>query len=206
MAWKQVLPFDVQKMGTRKGWCLMNCRLGFGIQNGTYKSAKDDMEAQKKEGTFHTDGLPSNVAVPVYFDTASPNEHVMVDDHTNFYSDGKYVSSLVGWTILGWGEKCDGVRVVEQVPDPAPQPTPTQGFLPAKGFWQRGDNDARIGKMDSWLRATFPRYTRPCALGNYFGTCTESAVREFQRRVHLTPDGKVGKLTYEKMQQYGFKG
>lgn len=124
MAWKQVKEFDINKMGTTKGMCLMNCRLGFGIMTGTYPSAKADMEAQKKEGTFHTTGLPDNVAVPVYFDTSSPYEHVMIDDHTTFYSDGKHITSLVGWKIIGWGEKCDGVRVVEQVPDEVPEPTP----------------------------------------------------------------------------------
>lgn len=130
MAWKQVRNFDVSKMGTKQGWCLMNCRLGFGIDRGTYASAKDDMEAQKKEGTFHTTDLPSNVAVPVYFDTSSKYEHVMVDDHTKFYSDGKYVSSLNGWKILGWGEKCDGQRVVEWVNDPEPTPEPEPEPIP----------------------------------------------------------------------------
>ena len=122
MAWKQVIEFDHNKMGTKKGWCLQNCRLGYGIATGTYPSAKVDMEAQKKEGTFHTTDLPSNVAVPVYFDTSSPNEHVMVDDHGDFYEDGHYVGSLAGYTILGWGEKCDGVRVVEKVEDIQPEP------------------------------------------------------------------------------------
>ena len=31
MAYKQVRSFDPQKMGTRKGYCLMNTRLGFDI-------------------------------------------------------------------------------------------------------------------------------------------------------------------------------
>lgn len=125
MAWKQVRDFDKNKMGTRKGYCLQNCREGFGIPTGTYPSAKADMEAQKKEGTFHTTGLPSNVAVPVYFDTTSQYEHVMVDDHGDFYEDGHYVGSLAGYKILGWGEKCDGQRVVEFVNEPEPQPEPT---------------------------------------------------------------------------------
>lgn len=124
--WKQVIEFDKNKMGTKKGWCLQNCRLGYGIATGTYPSAKADMEAQKKDGTFHTTDLPSNVAVPVYFDTSSPNEHVMVDDHGDFYEDGHYVSSLAGYTILGWGEKCDGVRVVEKVEDVQPEPEPVK--------------------------------------------------------------------------------
>lgn len=203
MAWRQVKSFDVQKMGRTKGMCLMNCRLGFGIPKGTYKSAKDDMEAQKKEGTFHTDGLPSNVAVPVYFDVPSVYEHVMVDDHTTFYSDGKHVTSLAGWKILGWGEKCDGVRVVEYVAD-KPEPV-IQGFLPSRGYWKQGDVDARIGKLMSFMRAKYPRYTSTKALGNVYGPYAVASIKEFQKRVGLTPDGLIGPKTYDKLTQCGFR-
>lgn len=206
MAYKQVRSFDPQKMGTKQGWCLMNVRLGFGITTGTYPSAKADMEAQKKEGTFHSGLPPTNIAVPVYFNTSSKYEHTMADDHGVFYSDGKRLTSIAGWTVFGWGEKCDGVRVVEYVPDPAPTPQPTPSFLPAKGYWGRGDNDARIGQLASFMRATFPRYTGACALGNYFGSCIESSIRNFQRRTNLVPDGCVGEKTYAKLKQYGFKG
>lgn len=206
MAYKQIRNFDVQKMGNRKGYCLMNVRLGFGIDRGTYASAKADMEAQKKEGTFHAGQLPpTNIAAPIYFDTSSPYEHVMADDHGIYYSDKKRVASLVGWNLLGWGEKCDGVRVVEFVPDPAPTPTPT-GFFPPKGYWAPGDKDARVGKLASFMRATFPAYTSPNALGNYYGPFLTAAVREFQRRTGLQTDGKTGPKTYAKLVQYGFKG
>lgn len=205
MGFYQVLGFDPQKMGTRKGWCEMNCRLGYGIQTGTYPSAKADMEAQRAERILHEgETPPTNISVPVFFDTSSVYEHVMVCDRGIWYSDGKRLSSIAGWKIIGWGEKMDGVRVVDFSPDPEPQPT--TGFLPARGYWQKGDRDGRIGKMDSWLRAMYPRYTPPCALGNYFGNCTESAVREFQRRTNLVPDGKVGALTYAQMKIRGFNG
>ena len=36
MAWQQELNFNINKMGTKKGWCLQNSRLGFGINKGTY--------------------------------------------------------------------------------------------------------------------------------------------------------------------------
>lgn len=207
MAFKQLLNFDVQKMGSKKGYCLMNVRLGFDIPNGTYKSAKADMEAQIAEGTFHRGELPpSNIAAPIYFDTSSPYEHVMADDHGIYYSDKKRVASLVGWNLLGWGEKCDGVRVVEYVPDPTPPtPTPT-GFLPAKGYWTRGDRDARVGQLASFMRATFPAYTSPNALGNLYGPYLMASIREFQKRVGIVADGKTGPITYAKLQQYGFKG
>lgn len=119
MAWRQVKSFNLSKMGTKKGWCLQNVRLGFGINVGKYPSAKADMEAQKKGGTLHPiSTLPTNVAVPVYIDSSSQYEHVIVSDKGVYYSDGKRLSSLNGLKCFGWGELCDGVRVVEYVADP----------------------------------------------------------------------------------------
>jgi len=205
MAYEQVLKFDPQKMGTRKGWCLMNCRLGFGINKGTYPSAKADMEAQQKEGCFHAGELPpTNIAAPIYFDTASQYEHVMVADHGTYYSDGKRLTSLAGWKLIGWGEKCDGVRVVKYTDGPAPQPVP--GFLPAKGYWAYGDNDGRIGQVASFMRAKFPAYTNKKALGNYFGPYLKASITEFQRRTGLERDGRIGPKTYAMLKKYGFKG
>lgn len=115
MSWKQVKTFNVGKMGTRKNWCLMNARLGFGINTGKYASAKADMEAQSRSGTLHAGYPPSSISVPVYLDTSSPYEHVVVCDHGNYYSDGVLISKPKG--LFGWGELCDGVRVVEWVGD-----------------------------------------------------------------------------------------
>lgn len=115
MAWQQVLNFNIKKMGTKKGWCLLNARLGFGITKGTYASAKADMLAQKAKGTLHSLPVPTNVSVPVYVDTISVYEHIMVCDHGTYYSDGKKVAQPAH--IFGWGELCDGVRVVKWVAD-----------------------------------------------------------------------------------------
>ena len=88
----QTLNFNPRKMGTRPGWCLMNCRLGFGIQRGCFPSAKADMESQKKNKTLHDiKTLPTNCAVPVYCDTVSQYEHVVVCDHGTWYEDGKKI-------------------------------------------------------------------------------------------------------------------
>lgn len=137
MAWEQVKPFSVAKMGTRKGYCLQNTRLGFGIMQGKYPSAKADMEANKAAGTLHPMPAPANVAVPVYVDTTSKYEHVMVDDHGTYYSDGKRLTSANGLKFFGWGETCDGVRVVKFVNDPVP---------PASDF-KVGDNVT----LKSWV-------------------------------------------------------
>ena len=115
MSWQQVLPFNLSKMGTKKGYCLQNDRLAFGITKGTFASAKADMESQKKNGTLHYDNPPANVAVPVYVDSTSIYEHVVICDHGTYYSDGKKVSKPA--KIFGWGELCDGVRVVKWVED-----------------------------------------------------------------------------------------
>lgn len=126
MAYQQYRAFDPAQMGTKKGYCLMNARLGFGITKGTYPSAKADMDAQIREGTFHVELPPANIAVPVYFNTSSPYEHVMVCDHGVYYSDGKIINPIDFnvWKPFGWGEKCDGERVVNVVPDPEPTPEP----------------------------------------------------------------------------------
>lgn len=120
MALKQVIDFDVNKMGKKPGYCLQNVRLGFGIPSNYY-DAKADMEANKAAGTLHDIAtLPNNVAVPVYLDTDSPYEHIIVSDHGTLYSDGKKLTSLEGWKAFGWGELMNGVRVVEFVEDPKP--------------------------------------------------------------------------------------
>ena len=125
MAWKQIVNFDLNKMGREPGLCLKNVRLGYGIPP-KYASARDAMNAAKANGTFH-EGLdiPTDVAVPIFAETGSPYAHVMVDYYGDVYSDGKHLTTLKGMTIVGWSETLNDVRVVEFVADPAPAPAPT---------------------------------------------------------------------------------
>ena len=124
MAWKQIVGFDLSKMGTTPGLCLQNVRLGYGVPP-KYASARDAMNASKAAGTFH-DGLdiPTDVAVPIFAETGSPYAHVMVDYYGDVYSDGKHLSSLKGMTVVGWSETLNDVRIVERVAEPAPAPAP----------------------------------------------------------------------------------
>lgn len=206
MGWKQIKSFDPSKMGTRKGYCLQNVAKGFGIYPSPdpSASAKQDMERNAARGTLHRDSnFPTQVAVPVYLDTASPYEHIIVADHGTYWSDGKRLTSLAGLTVIGWGEWCNGYQIVVSTPDPVP-PAPS-GFLPAKGYWCRGDKDPRIAQEASFMRKTFPAYTPAAALGPEYGPNLEKAVKEFQRRTGLKADGMTGQITYEKMRQYGFR-
>lgn len=115
--WKQIKAFNIKKMGTKKGYCLQNVRLGFGIP-AKNASAKVDMEANKKAETLHDiKTIPTNVSVPVYVDTTSKYEHIIVCDKGTYYSDGKRLKSTKGLKFFGWGETCNGVRVVEKIKD-----------------------------------------------------------------------------------------
>lgn len=115
MPYVQVRSFNPDKMGKRDGWCLMNTRLAFGINTGKFASAKADMESQRANGTLHPiSTLPTDCAVPVYINTVSPYEHVEVCvNGKTWYSDGKIVKAPAKGTIFGWGELCDGTRVVK---------------------------------------------------------------------------------------------
>ena len=198
MAYEQVLSANPKSMGTQKGWCLQNVRLAFGIKVGKYPSAKADMLAQKKAGTLHPlSTIPTNCAVPVYLDTASQYEHVELYDRGIWYSDGKKVSAPASSTVFGWGELCDGVRVVKAVSG--------NSFLPAKGYWGFGDNDSRVGVLAGFMRATFPAYTSNKALGNYYGKYLQASIKEFQKRTGLYQDGCCGPRTYAKLKEFGFK-
>lgn len=118
--WQQVRSFSLSRMGTTPGYCLMNCRLGFGINSGTYASAIADKNAQAANGTLHDarSAPPSELQVPVYINTGDPNGHVVVWDRGTVYSDGQRITNGLNYyglaNVWGWGEFCDGVRVVQQ--------------------------------------------------------------------------------------------
>lgn len=123
MAWEQVKPFNLSKMGTKAGYCLQNVRLAFDVPP-KYADAKAAMLANKNAGTLHDmSTLPKNVAVPVFVDTSSVYEHIEVSDRGTFYSDGKKVSNPMSQRFFGWGETLNDVRIVKWVDDPKPTPT-----------------------------------------------------------------------------------
>lgn len=126
MNYVQVRQFNPAKMGTRPNYCLQNCRIAFEPEiPPKYEDARQAMEANKKAGTLHSmDTLPMNCAVPVFVDTPSRYEHVIISDKGTFYSDGKVVGRNAFASYFGWGETLNDCRVVDPVPDPEPQPEP----------------------------------------------------------------------------------
>lgn len=120
----QVVSFNPKKMGTKKGWCERNVRLGYGLP-AMCGSAKEDMEFNKKNGALHPiSTLPKNVSVPVFVDTTCKDEHIEACDKGVFYSDGKILTNPYSQKFFGWGEYCAKARVVKEVKKPTPTPKP----------------------------------------------------------------------------------
>lgn len=91
---------------------------------------------------------------------------------------------------------------------PKPTTVPTtkkESFLPARGYFKKGDVSTNVGKIAIFMRKNFPSYTSEKALGNTYGDNLIKAVKEFQKRTGLEPDGYFGKLTLAKLEEYGFK-
>lgn len=87
----------------------------------------------------------------------------------------------------------------------------TNGFLPARGYFKYGDNNVNVGKIASFMRKTFPRYTPESALGNLYGPRLMGAMRIFQKnakadgRYNGAIDGLCGSKTLKALVSYGFK-
>ena len=121
MGYKQKVGFDPKKMGTTPGMCLGNVRKGYGIP-GKYHDAKAAMLAARSHGKLHPmNTIPTNCAVPVFADTASVYEHVMVDYYGTMLSDGKVVSNPQAFKYFGWSEELNDVQIVDYVEDPKPK-------------------------------------------------------------------------------------
>lgn len=115
--WEQVRAFNLANMGTVPGMCLQNCRLGFDILTGTFPTARADWLSQQANGTLHSGTPPMDIQVPVYCDTGVTAGHVVVWDRGVVYSDGVLIPQGLSYyrNVIGWGELCDGVRVVQKI-------------------------------------------------------------------------------------------
>ena len=115
--WTQVRAFYPADMGTTPGWCLQNTRLGFHIYSGTFPTARADMNSQIANGTLHSGTPPDYIACAVYWDNSIAEGHIGAWDHGTIYSDGAVYPSFdaVDSGYRGWGELCDGARVVQHV-------------------------------------------------------------------------------------------
>nr|DAS65345.1 MAG TPA: Endolysin [Bacteriophage sp.] len=98
-----------------------------------------------------------------------------------------------------------GTPAKEEKKEEAKPTTSKNNFLPARGYFKKGDVSPNVGKIASFMRKVFPSYTSSKALGSTYGPYLISAVKEFQKRTGLTSDGYFGPLTLAKLCEFGFK-
>lgn len=206
MSWNQNIKPNY-RIRARKGWCLNNvCRVFGGPWGGYFPSAKYAWAVCKNK---HRDtNFPTGVAVPVYCDTKSIYEHVVISmGDGRIWDDGRIRSKanfLSIYKVFGWSpDLCNRTvaTFVQSVPSNG-----GNGFLPRRGYWRQGDTDVRIGRLALFMRKTFPSYTSKAALGNYFGQNIKRSITEFQKRTGLQADGCVGPITLAKLKGFGFNG
>jgi hypothetical protein len=122
------------------------------------------------------------------------------------------------WT--SWG-KCpfityEATKNTATATKPAKKPatssqSTTNSFLPARGYFKKGDKGENVKKINDFYYKTFPSYEKALkrdkedVKGDLFGENTEAWTKEFQERTGLEPDGYIGKLTLAEMKKYGFK-
>ena len=86
-----------------------------------------------------------------------------------------------------------------------PNTSSSTNFLGERGYFKLGDKHPNVGKIASFMRKTFPSYTKKAALGNLYGPNLIASIKEFQRRTGLVADGCTGPKTLAKLLEYGFK-
>lgn len=89
----QAIPFDTNKGGNQKGYCLKNVRLGYGLP-AHFPSAWECW----KNTDQHTDAIPKGLDVPVYF-SYGVDGHIGVRlANGTFWSDGSIYASIDAYT------------------------------------------------------------------------------------------------------------
>lgn len=89
--------------------------------------------------------------------------------------------------------------------------TKQESFLPARGYFKKGDKGDNVKKINDFYYKHFPSYgtvlnrNKENVKGNLFGENTEAWTKEFQKRTGLEVDGYIGPLTLAKLEKYGFK-
>ncbi len=81
--------------------------------------------------------------------------------------------------------------------------------LPVRGYFKKGDSGSSILIISSFLATNFMGYEKKInvsiekMLGDYFGNNLEAWVKLFQKNNDLEIDGCIGKITLQKLKEYG---
>jgi hypothetical protein len=116
--YKQVRPFNQNKGGSAKGWCLRNVRLGYDI-GSKYASAWEAWQNTKQ----FTTPIPTGVSVPIFFWWGKYGHIGVQLPDGRFWTDGVIWSSLTRYRLThptivyrGWSTHLNGVEVIKNAP------------------------------------------------------------------------------------------
>lgn len=91
------------------------------------------------------------------------------------------------------------------------EPVKKNSFLPARGYFKKGDTGKNVEKINDFFYRVFPSYAKTLkrnkenVKGSLFGENSVAWTKEFQKRTGLEQDGNIGPLTLAEMKKYGFK-
>lgn len=127
------------------------------------------------------------------------------------------VTTWVGWgySVQGWTEDLNGVRVPGLAPVPKPKSTGTTtsgsgtsststSTASAGAVLGRGSTGAAVGRLQRALNKVFPAYSH-LDVDQSYGPLTAGVVAEFQRRAGLRATGDVDTATREALARYGVR-
>lgn len=171
-------------------------------------------------GNWPVSNSSKDLLVELCYDVAKRNGLLPLQRGKNLFGHRDcQATTCPGNDLYGWLDELARRVNAKSGPAPAPKPQPPKpapkkdDFLPSRGWWKKGDNDARIGKLCNFYAENFPGYfarnkkaAHRMLDGDYFGPNCQKWTREFQRRTNLESDGCVGPITLGMLRRYGFKG
>ena len=168
------------------------------------RSVTIETSNDKTGGDWHVSDASLNSLIKLVADIAKRNNLGKLVKGKNLTWHSMYASTACPGPYLK--SKLDYICNEANKINQGKEITPVQNtFLPARGYFQKGDKSDNVAKIASFMRKTFPSYTSSKALGPIYGDNLIKAIKTFQSRTGLTTDGCVGKLTLAKLVQYGFK-
>lgn len=192
------------------GLCLKFVRTCANIP-GLYGSAKKAWANAKHK---HTDGV-RNAPKGAFVFLSHPKSqygHVAIYLGSNkirttnsatkrIHSDPIATWTRWGYTLQGWSEDINGVRIAGLNPNPNPNPKPTPKPVVVLRVGSRG---SAVRALQQGLNRTFPAYSKLAIDGSY-GPLTKRVVTEFQRRSGLRTTGEVDAATRTALTKHGVR-
>lgn len=164
-------------------------------------NAKDAGDTYLRQGIAKAGSGWLNVCVNKGMGGGYGHIWIDLDKETNYESNGaKALITTKGTRPLGQAQQ---IVNLDKYIKADPVPVKPTGNVYGKGYIT---NSPVIGRIASFMRSTFPKYTKPQALGNTYGPYLTASITRFQKETKLVPDGICGPITQAKLKQYGWKG